>query len=772
MVPLRGSISGDRAPNLTVEHCKIIGGNLTNSGILGGGTFVGNDISHVGIGIQLKDGASTVDGNYVHDLYYGSADPHYDGVVCLGTQNHVLIQNNTISLPNGNGTAAVFIDNDFGSVNDVTVRNNLMFGDPAYTVHVDQKAGLSGVISNIVIENNYLEKGYYGYVAVNGTKATVSNNVQWDNNRDPIPYPSSPPTDGTPAPSAPVIASFSQDTGVVGDGITSANKLTLTGTAAANSTVKVFDGTKQIGTATASATGSWSFVTTALTDAKHVLTATATDAAGKSSVASAALTVTVDTQAPAAPVLLTDTTVNTNQVKLSGTAEANSSIKVYDGKTLVGSGTADAKGNWAITTGALSQGTHSLTATATDAAGNVSAVSQARDPVVGTTPSQVPAPSILSISPDSGIKGDLITNVNKVTLSGSAVANSTVTVFEGTTKVGTATVDSKGAWSLTTSTLNDGVHHFTAIDNDSAGNKSVASADFAVTIDTHAPVAPTLAHYSQAGAAVGATTTFNDLLLKGTAEANSTVSIWDNGKQIATVTAGSAGTWSFDTGTLASGAHSFISKATDVAGNTSVASVADVVTVNPTSAAVGSIKFTGLHGDVPNSVVNLTGTAAANSLIKFYDNGKLIGETTTKSYGGWSFTTDKPLSDTVHAITAQEYNSSGKLVGTSAGSIVVGSSSGDTLKSTSGDDILSGHGGGDTFVFAPHFGNDVIKNFTATGPTHDVIQFSTATFSDFASVLSHATQQGNDVVISSGADSLKLTWTKLSSLTSQDFHFA
>ena len=41
----------------------------------------------------------------------------------------------------------------------------------------------------------------------------------------------------TAAPSAPVIASFGNDTGVVGDGITSANTLNLTGTAAAGSTV-------------------------------------------------------------------------------------------------------------------------------------------------------------------------------------------------------------------------------------------------------------------------------------------------------------------------------------------------------------------------------------------------------------------------------------------------------------------------------------------------------------------------------------------------------
>ena len=61
------------------------------------------------------------------------------------------------------------------------------------------------------------------------------------------------------APSgAPVISSFSTDSGTVGDGITNDNTLTLTGTAVANSTVNVFDGATLLGTATANSSGAWS----------------------------------------------------------------------------------------------------------------------------------------------------------------------------------------------------------------------------------------------------------------------------------------------------------------------------------------------------------------------------------------------------------------------------------------------------------------------------------------------------------------------------------
>ena len=62
----------------------------------------------------------------------------------------------------------------------------------------------------------------------------------------------------TTAPVAPTIASFSTDSGTVGDGITNDNTLTLTGTAEANATVKVFDGATLLGSAVANGSGAWS----------------------------------------------------------------------------------------------------------------------------------------------------------------------------------------------------------------------------------------------------------------------------------------------------------------------------------------------------------------------------------------------------------------------------------------------------------------------------------------------------------------------------------
>ena len=193
-------------------------------------------------------------------------------------------------------------------------------------------------------------------------------------------------TVGSTASVIPTITSFSTDSGTVGDGITSDNTLALTGTAAANSTVKVYDGATLLGSATANGSGAWSYTTAALSNGAHSLTATATDAAGNTSAASACMSVTVDTVAPSAPAISSfsndtgtvgDGVTSDNTLALTGTAAANSTVKVYDGATLLGSATANGSGAWSYTTGTLSNATHSFTAKATDAAGNTSAASAA-----------------------------------------------------------------------------------------------------------------------------------------------------------------------------------------------------------------------------------------------------------------------------------------------------------------------------------------------------------------------------------------------------------
>ena len=119
----------------------------------------------------------------------------------------------------------------------------------------------------------------------------------------------------------------------------------------------------------------------------------------------------------------------------------------YDGATLLGSAVANGSGAWSYTTAALANGAHSLTATATDAAGNTGVASAALAVTVTAPPG---APTITSFSPTAAwsVTASPITAI--LTLTGTAVANSTVNVYDGTTLLGTATANASGAWSFTT----------------------------------------------------------------------------------------------------------------------------------------------------------------------------------------------------------------------------------------------------------------------------------------------------------------------------------
>ncbi|RSV78475.1 Ig-like domain-containing protein, partial [Klebsiella aerogenes] len=74
--------------------------------------------------------------------------------------------------------------------------------------------------------------------------------------------------------------------------------------------------------------------------------------------------------------------------------------------------------------------------------------------------------------------------------------------------------------------------------------------------------------------------------LSGTAEAGSTVTIFDKGIQIGTAVADEDGHWSFIPDPLGEGEHRFSTTVTDVAGNTSGHSPDFVLTVDTTVAPV------------------------------------------------------------------------------------------------------------------------------------------------------------------------------------------
>ena len=122
----------------------------------------------------------------------------------------------------------------------------------------------------------------------------------------------------------------------------------------------------------------------------HDVLASTIDAAGNPNSTAISFDV-VDTTAPDAPTGLADASMavgfvnavnNGGAQALTGMAEANSTVTIYDGGDFVDTVVAQNDGSWSYTLGSLADGSHSLTATATDAAGNTGAASASLDFVV------------------------------------------------------------------------------------------------------------------------------------------------------------------------------------------------------------------------------------------------------------------------------------------------------------------------------------------------------------------------------------------------------
>ncbi|HCK3153045.1 TPA: Ig-like domain repeat protein, partial [Salmonella enterica subsp. enterica serovar Weltevreden] len=493
-------------------------------------------------------------------------------------------------------------------------------------------------------------------------------------------------------PAVPVIASVADNTapvtGIVPNGgSTNETRPTLSGTGEAGATISIYNGSALVGTAQVQANGSWSFTpSTSLGAGVWNLTATATDAAGNTSAASEIRSFTIDTTAPAAPVIDTvyDGTgpitgnLSSGQITdearpvISGTREANTAIRLYDNGTLLAEIPADNSSSWRYTPDAsLATGNHVITVIAVDAAGNASPVSDSVNFVVDTTPPLTPV--ITSVSDDQApglgtIANGQNTNDPTPTFSGTAEAGATITLYENGTVIGTTTAQPDGAWSVSTSTLASGTHVITAVATDAAGNSSPNSTAFTLTVDTTAPQTPILTSVVDdvAGGvtgnlANGQITNDNRPTLNGTAEAGSVISIYDGNTLLGVTSANAGGAWSFTPTTgLNDGTRILTVTATDPAGNVSPATSGFTIVVDTLAPTVPLI--TSIVDDVPNNTgaigngqstndtqPTLNGTAEANSAVSIFDNGVLVATVNANASGNWSWTPTAALGQGSHA---------------------------------------------------------------------------------------------------------------------------
>ncbi|WP_277977771.1 Ig-like domain-containing protein [Pantoea endophytica] len=517
-------------------------------------------------------------------------------------------------------------------------------------------------------------------------------------------------------------------------GATNDNTPTLSGNTEANGIVTVYEGTTVLGTAVANAQGGWSFVSPTLANGSHALSVTVTDAAGNVGPRSAAATVVIDTVAPTASTLVITNDVtsavvpnggatNDTTPTLSGSAEAGSIVTLRDGSLILGSLTVGGSGNWTYTTSALNQGSHPISVTVTDAAGNVSGTTTATV-IIDTTP---PAAVTLAAANNNGsntvpiVEGGR-TNDSTPALSGTAEAGSLVIIRENGTPIGSVTAGSNGAWSFTTATLAEGAHTFSVTATDAAGNVNTPVTTTLI-VDTTAPVAVTnlvvTNDITNTPVANGASTNDTTPTLSGTTEANGIVTVYDNNTVLGTAVADAQGVWSFVSPTLANGTHPLSVTVTDAAGNVGPRSAATSVVIDTVAPTASTLVIT---NDVTNTVVpsggstndttpTLSGTAEVGSRVSIFDGGNLLGTVTVGSGGTWSFTT-AALTQGTHPLSVSVADGAGNVSGTTSASVII-----DTVAPAAVTNLVAANNNGSTAVTIPNNGitNDSTPLLTGSG---------------------------------------------------------
>lgn len=429
----------------------------------------------------------------------------------------------------------------------------------------------------------------------------------------------------------------------------SSSAVTVTGTAEPGSTVKVLEGAAVKGTTTAGGAGAYS-VTIAFADGAHTIAVTATDAAGNASARSDSRTFTVDTIAPAAPVFTAPaqgSAVATSDVPLAGTAEAGSTVRIYEGAALAAETAADPTGAWsAVLT--LADGLHTLTATATDAAGNISAVSAARTFTVDTIAPA--APAITSPADGATLTSGL------VRLAGTAEPGATVRVLEGTTLKAQAIAGATGDWSATGS-FASGAHTVAAVARDRAGNASPPSAEISFTIDTAAPGPPTITVPADGSAVRTASVT-----VSGLAEPLTTVKVFEGEMLRGSASATSSGDWSLAIA-FADGEHTIRATATR-SGNESPPSDATAFEVDTIVPVAPAITTPPSGATLGTTSVAVGGTAEPGSLVRVYEGAGIRGEGPADATGAWAATITAASGS--HTITARSFDRAGNVSAASA----------------------------------------------------------------------------------------------------------
>ena len=209
------------------------------------------------------------------------------------------------------------------------------------------------------------------------------------------------------SPSQPTLDPDS-DSGTPGDDTTNVTSPRLDGTSVPDVPIRILEGSRLVGGAMSDSTGAWTAITDPLAAGVNDLTAATVNEAGVQSPPSPVLVLTIITTPPPAPPPPTldpasgsgDVSTTPDPVIDGAGAASGDTVTVFVDGTTDGTTTSDGSGNWQVTLPDLADGSYTVTATVTDAAGNISAPSNALALTVSSA--SVPDAPVVTATPGNG----------------------------------------------------------------------------------------------------------------------------------------------------------------------------------------------------------------------------------------------------------------------------------------------------------------------------------------------------------------------------------
>ena len=251
------------------------------------------------------------------------------------------------------------------------------------------------------------------------------------------------------------------------------------------------DGATSLGTVSLGGDGTANFPTSTLGAGTHSITAsyvgdanfTASTSPAISQVVTKASSSTV-LSASANPVGFATAVTFTATVTTPTGGAATGTVTFNDGGAAIGSGTLNASGVATFTTSSLTAGTHTITAVY---GGDANVVGSTSAPLTETINVNTTAVALSSSSNPANF-GASVTFTATVTAPAGGAPTGTVTFNDGTTVLGTGTLNASGVATFSTSALAGGVHPITAVyggDSKFTGSTSAtlnqSIADFTIT---------------------------------------------------------------------------------------------------------------------------------------------------------------------------------------------------------------------------------------------------------------------------------------------------